>query len=138
MTDDKKPKLLAGGNPQIPKGFGDGPVQDYIAALPDWKHGVGRELDQLITKAVPDVRKAVKWNSPFYGVEVGRWFLSFHAMTRYIKVAFFDGTQLDPMPPEASKQENVRYLHIPESGEFDRGQFSRWVKAASKFPGAKM
>ena len=100
---DGKPVLLSGGNPQIPKGDGDAPVQAYIAAMPDWKRDLGQKLDALIVRTVPDVRKAVKWNSPFYGVEGQGWFLSFHCFTRYVKVAFFKGTSLRPLPPGESK-----------------------------------
>ncbi|ABL70615.1 DUF1801 domain-containing protein [Paracoccus denitrificans] len=132
-----KPKLLSGGNPQIPKGYGEAPVRAYIAAMPGWKQGIGRKLDEIITRAVPGVKKAVKWNSPLYGVEEGHWFLSFHCMTKYIKVGFFRGTQLEPMPPVASKQPDVRYLHIPE-GPFDEKQFADWVRQASRLPGEKM
>lgn len=131
------PKLLSGGNPQIAKGYGNEPVQTYIAAMPGWKSAVGAKLDALITKAVPKVLKAVKWNSPFYGVEEGRYFLSFHVFAKYIKVAFFDGVSLKPVPPGASKQKNVRYLDIYES-DLDEKQFSAWVKQASKLPGEKM
>lgn len=137
-----KPILLSGGNPQIPKGEGDGPVQAYIAAMPGWKRDVGRRLDALIEQAVParlGVRKAVKWNSPFFGVEDpdGGWFLSFHCFTKYIKVVFFRGRELDPEPPVGSKHKDVRYLHIHE-GEFDEAQFVRWVKQASRLPGERM
>ncbi len=134
----KEPVLLSGGNPQIAKGFGDAPVQDYIAAMPGWKQDVGRRLDDLIVTALPAVEKAVKWNSPLYGVERGLWFLSFHCMTRYIKVAFFRGAELQPIPPEPSKQPLVRYLHIPEDGRFDTAQFTDWVMQASRLPGEKM
>jgi hypothetical protein len=132
-----KPKLLSGGNPQIAKGYGDAPVQAYIAAVPDWKRDVCARLDALITKAVPRVRKAVKWNSPFYGVSDNVWFLSFHVFTRYVKVAFFQGASLKPPPPGASKQARVRYYDIRE-GELDEAQFSAWVKQASRLPGEKM
>ena len=131
------PKLLSGGNPQIAKGYGDEPVQAYIAAMPGWKSEIGARLDALITRAIPKVRKGVKWNSPFYGVEEGRYFLSFHVFARYIKVAFFNGAALDPVPPGASKHKNVRYLDIYE-GQFDEKQFIAWVKQASKLPGEKM
>ncbi len=131
------PKLLSGGNPQIAKGYGDAPVQAYIAAMPGWKRPVGERLDALITKALPNVLKAVKWNSPFYGVEKGRYFMSFHVFARYVKVAFFDGASLKPIPPGTSKQKNVRYLDIYE-GAFDEKQFSAWVKQASKLSGEKM
>ena len=133
-----KPKLLAGGNPQIAKGYGDAPVRAYIAAMPGWKRDVGRNLDALITRSVPGVAKAVKWNSPFYGVEDGSWFLSFHCFTKYVKVALFRGTSLRPLPPGESTQKEVRYLDIHEDDEFDEAQFASWVKQASGFPGVKM
>src|SRR5918997_3420928 len=114
-----KPKLLSGGNPQIAKGYGDAPVQAYIAAIPGWKRDVGRRLDALIVRTVPDVRKAVKWNSPFYGVEGQGWFLSFHTFTKYVKVTFFRGTSLRPVPPGASKRKEVRYLDIHEGDQLD-------------------
>src|SRR3990167_277967 len=126
------PKLLSGGNPKIPKGYGDEPVQAYIAAMPGWKHDVGHRLDALIEDAVPGVRKAVKWNSPFYGVEGEGWFLSFHCFAKYVKVAFFRGTALDPPPPVGSKLKDVRYLHIHEDEPFDEALFTRWVKQAGK------
>jgi hypothetical protein len=132
-----KPKLLSGGNPQIAKGYGDAPVQAYIAAMPGWKSEVGRRLDALIARTVPGVKKAVKWNSPFYGVEEGNWFLSFHVFAKYIKVAFFRGASLHPVPPGPSKQKGVRYLDINEGG-FDEAQFADWAKQASKLPGEKM
>jgi hypothetical protein len=132
-----KPKLLAGGNPQIAKAYGDAPVQAYIAAMPGWKRDLGRRLDALIVAAVPNVKKAVKWNSPFYGVEEGVWFLSFHCFTKYVKVTFFDGAALKPLPPGASKYERVRYLDIHE-GELDEKQFVAWVKQARKLPGERM
>jgi hypothetical protein len=132
-----KPKLLSGGNPQIAKGYGDAPVQAYIAAMPGWKSDVGRRIDALITRTVPGVKKAVKWNSPFYGVEEGLWFLSFHVFAKYIKVAFFRGTSLQPVPPGTSKHKNVRYLDVYEDG-FDEAQFTDWVKQASELPGEKM
>jgi len=130
-----EPKLLAGGNPQIPKGDGDGPVQAYIAAMPDWKSDVGRRLDALVTRTVPDVRKAVKWNSPFYGIDGLGWILSFHCFTRYVKVTFFNGAKLSPLPPEGSKDPNTRYFHIHEHGEIDEQQFVDWIKQASVLPG---
>lgn len=133
-----KPKLLSGGNPQIAKGYGDAPVQAYIAAMPGWKRDVGRRLDALIERTVPDVCKAVKWNSPFYGLEAGRWFLGIHCMTKYVKVAFFRGTSLRPLPPVESKQKDVRYFHVYEDGAFDEAQFIDWVKQASRLPGEKM
>ena len=131
---DAKPKLLSGGNPQIAKADGDAPVQAYIAAMPGWKRDVGRRLDALVTRAVPGVRKAVKWNSPFYGVIGQGWFLSFHVFTRYVKVTFFRGASLRPVPPGESKHKDVRYLDIHE-GELDEAQFAAWVKQASKLPG---
>jgi hypothetical protein len=134
-----KPKLLSGGNPQIPKGDGDEPVQAYIAAMPGWKQGVGRRLDALIERTVPDVRKAVKWNSPFYGAgdEEQGWFLSYHCYTNYVKVTFFRGTSLRPVPPGSSKHTDVRYLDIYE-GQLDEAQFTDWVKQASQLPGEQM
>jgi hypothetical protein len=134
-----KPVLLSGGNPQIAKAYGDAPVQAYIAAMPGWKSDVGRRLDALISRTVPDVNKAVKWNSPFYGIEGQGWFLSLHCFTRYIKVAFFRGTSLRPVPPGESKQKEVRYLDIYEDDDqFDDAQFAEWVKQASQLPGERM
>jgi hypothetical protein len=130
-----KPKLLAGGNPQIAKAEGDEPVQAYIDAMPGWKSDLGRRLDTLIVDAVPGVRKAVKWNSPFYGAEDQGWFLSFHCYTKYVKVAFFDGSSLRPLPPGESKHEKTRYLDIHEEDELDEAQFAEWVKQASQLPG---
>jgi hypothetical protein len=134
---DKKPKLLAGGNPQIPKGDGDEPVQAYIAAMPGWKHDIGRRLDDLIVEAVPEVQKAVKWNSPLYGVDGETWFLSYHCYDKYVKVTFFRGTSLDPVPPGESKTPETRYLDIREDDEFE-DQFVDWVKQASKLPGERL
>lgn len=133
----KKPVLLSGGNPQIAKGYGDAPVQAYIAAMPGWKREVGRRIDALIARIVPGVQKAVKWNSPFYGIEDDCWFLSLHCFTKYIKVAFFRGSSLRPVPPGASKQKEVRYLDIHED-ELDEAQFAAWVKQASQLPGERM
>ena len=133
-----KPKLLAGGNPQIAKADGDAPVQAYIAAMPGWKRDVGRRLDALIVRTVPDVRKAVKWNSPFYGIEGQGWFLSYHCFTRYIKVAFFRGASLRPLPPGASKHKEVRYLDVHEHDQPDEAQLAAWVKQASELPGERM
>ena len=130
--------LLSGGNPQIAKGDGDAPVQAYIAAMPGWKSDVGRRLDTLIARTVPGVRKAVKWNSPFYGVDDQGWFLSLHCFTKYIKVAFFRGASLNPVPPGASKQKEVRYLDIHEGDELDEAQFADWVKQASQLPGERL
>ena len=130
-----KIRLLSGGNPQIAKGDGDAPVQAYIAAMPGWKRDVGRWLDALIVHTVPNVRKAVKWNTPFYGVEASGFFLGFHCMTKYIKVAFFRGTSLRPLPPGESKQKEVRYLDIHEDDQLDEAQVSDWVKQAAALPG---
>jgi hypothetical protein len=132
-----KPALLSGGNPQIAKGYGDAPVQAYIAAIPGWKKDLGRRLDALIARTVSGVRKAVKWNSPFYGLEDGAWFLSFHCFTNYIKVTFFRGTSLRPVPPGESKHKEVRYLDIRE-GQLDEAQFVDWVKQASRLPGERL
>jgi hypothetical protein len=130
-----RPALLAGGNPQIAKGDGDAPVRAYIAAMPGWKRTVGRRLDALIVRTVPNVRKAVKWNSPFYGIEGQGWFLNFHCFTKYVKVAFFSGTSLRPVPPGASKHKDVRYLDIYEGDELDEAQMTRWLKQAAALPG---
>jgi hypothetical protein len=133
-----KPVLLSSGNPQIAKGYGDAPVQAYIAAMPGWKSSVGRRLDALITRAVPGVHKAVKYNSPLYGLEGGGWFLGVHVFTNYIKVAFFRGASLHPVPPGKSKQKEVRYLDIHEDDQFEEAQLAAWVKQASKLPGEKL
>jgi hypothetical protein len=130
-----EPVLLSGGNPQIAKGYGDAPVQAYIAAMPGWKRDLGRRLDTLIVRTVPGVRKAVKWNSPFYGIAGQGWFLSFHCFTKYVKVTFFRGTSLRPLPPGESKQKDVRYLDIREDDELDEAQLADWVKQASRLPG---
>lgn len=130
--------LLSGGNPQIPKGHGDAPVQAYIDALQDWKQAVVRRIDALVVKTVPGVRKAVKWNSPLYGMDGTTWFLGIHVMTRYVKVAFFNGKSLDPMPPVDSKTAHARYLHVSEKEPLDEAAFVAWVKAASEVPGEKM
>jgi hypothetical protein len=134
----KKVVLLSGGNPQIAKGYGDAPVQAYIAAMPGWKSELGKRLDALIVSAVPNVDKAVKWNSPFYGIEGQGWFLSLHCFTKYIKVAFFRGASLRPVPPGESKQKEVRYLDLHEDDDLDEAQFSDWVKQASQLPGERM
>ena len=133
-----KPVLLSGGNPQIAKGYGDAPVQAWIAAAPGWKSDVWRRLDTLIERAVPDVNKAVKWNSPLYGMEQDHWFLGVHVFAKYLKVSFFRGDELDPLPPVGSKQKHVRYLHIHEDDQVDEAQFAEWVKQASRLPGEKM
>ena len=133
-----RPKLLSGGNPQIAKGAGEAPVKACIAAMPGWKRKVGEALDRLIGRTVPGVAKAVKWNSPFYGVEQGTWFMSFHCFDRYVKVAFFRGAQLMPLPPGPSKQKDVRYLDIHESEWINEVQLAEWVKQASLLPGERM
>ncbi len=132
-----KPKLLSGGNPQIAKAYGNAPVQAYIAAMPDWKHDVGKRLDALIERTVPGVYKAVKWNTPVYGFEGKGWFVAFHCFNKYIKVTFFRGTSLRPVPPGTSKQMEVRYLDIHED-ELDEAQFAAWVKQASQLPGERL
>jgi len=133
-----KPALLSGGNPQVAKADGDAPVQAYIAAMPGWKREVGRRLDALIVRTVPGVQKAVRWNSPFYGVEGQGWFLSFHCFTHYVKVAFFCGASLRPLPPGMSKQKDVRYLDIHEDDQLDEAPLAVWVKQASQLPGERM
>jgi hypothetical protein len=133
-----KPALLAGGNPQIAKADGDAPVQAYIAAMPGWKRDVGRRLDALIVRTVPGVRKAVKWNSPLYGVDDEGWFLGIHTFTNYVKVAFFRGTSLSPVPPGESKSNDTRYLDLHENDRFDEAQLAAWVKQASRLPGKRM
>ncbi len=135
---NQEPVLLSGGNPQIAKGYGDTPVQAYIAAMPDWKKGLGQWLDAVIERTVPGVQKAVKWNSPLYGKEGDGWFLSFHCFTKYVKVAFFRGTSLRPVPPGESKHKEVRYLDIYEDDPRDETQLSSWVKQASELPGERM
>ena len=129
--------LLSGGNPQIPKGDGDAPVQAYIAAMPEWKRDVGRRLDALIEGAVPDVQKAVRWNSPFYGVEDMGWFMSYHCFAKYVKVTFLYGKSLTPMPPVDSKDPDARYCHIFQDGEFDEDQLGDWIRQAAAIPGWK-
>lgn len=129
-----KVKLLSGGNPQIAKGEGDAPVQAYIAALPGWKSGLAKRLDALIVKHAPGVKKAVKWNSPFYGIEGKGWFLNFHAFNKYLKVTFFKGAQLKPLPPFESKHQDVRGIDLYE-GTLVEDQFGRWVEQAAKLPG---
>ena len=133
----RKVVLLSGGNPQIPMGYGEAPVAAYLAAMPGWKQDIGRKIDAIVTRAMPGVAKAVKWNSPFYGAGDGTWFLSFHCFENYVKVTFLRGTSLDPPPPGHSKHPFVRYLDIPETG-FDEKQFAAWVRQASKLPGEKL
>ena len=137
-SDAAQPVLLSGGNPQIAKGYGDAPVQAYIAAMPGWKSELGRRLDGLIESTVPGVRKAVKWNSPFYGMAEQGWFLSFHCFTRYVKVAFFRGASLRPVPPGKSKQKDVRYLDIYENDQFDEELVASWIRQASELPGESL
>lgn len=134
-TKGAGPRLLAGGNPQIAKGDGDAPVRAYIEAMPGWKRDVGRRLDALIVRNVPGVRKAVRWNSPFYGVEGRGWFLSVHCLTRYVKVAFFRGTSLRPVPPVESKNEGTRYFHIHEGDRLDEALLASWIRQASELEG---
>jgi hypothetical protein len=134
-TPRKRVELLSGGNPRIAKADGDAPVQAYIAAMPGWKRDVGRRLDALIERSVPGVRKAVKWNSPFYGVEGQGWFLSFHVFTKYVKVAFFRGTSLRPLPPGGSKMKDTRYLDIHEGDRLDEAQMAAWLRQAAAIPG---
>lgn len=132
---DAVPTLLSGGNPQIAKADGDAPVQAYIEAMPGWKRDVGRRLDALIVHTVPNVRKAVRWNSPFYGIEGQGWFLTLHCFTRYVKVAFLNGASLHPLPPVASKDQNTRYLHIHENDQLDEELVANWIQQASELPG---
>ena len=130
-----EPVLLSGGNPQIPKGDGPEPVKAYLDAMPGWKQEIGRWIDGLVVRSVPDVQKAVRWNSPFYGVRGEGWFLSFHCFTRYVKVTFHNGSSLDPPPPEQSRHAAVRYFHIHEDDELDDDQFEDWVRQAAAVPG---
>jgi len=128
-------RLLSGGNPQIPKADGDAPVQAYIAAMPEWKGEVGRRLDDLIARTVPEVRKAVRWNSPFYGIEGQGWFLSYHVFARYVTVTFLNGGSLSPLPPVVSKDKDTRYYHIYEDGQIDEEQVEDWIRQAAALPG---
>ncbi|SDL19516.1 DUF1801 domain-containing protein [Tessaracoccus oleiagri] len=139
-SEKSRTKLLAGGNPQIPKGEGDQPVQAYIAAMPGWKRDVGRRLDDLVSRAVASVRKAVKWNQPFYGADDEGWFLSFRCYTDYVQVQFLRGTSLDPMPPKPSKHDEVRYLDIREDDDRDEldEQLRAWIEQASVLPSVAM
>ena len=133
---DGEVRLLSGGNPQIAKADGDAPVQKYIAHMPEWKSGLGRQLDDLIVRTVPDVRKAVRWNSPWYGVEGEGWFVSYHVFTRYVKVTFLNGSELDPEPPGSGKDPDARWVDIYED-EFDEEQMEEWVRQSSAIPGWK-
>ncbi|GGE16396.1 hypothetical protein GCM10011360_01420 [Primorskyibacter flagellatus] len=137
MSDDTSPRLLYGGNPQIPKGYGDAPVRAYIAALPGWKQDVAARIDDIVPREVPCVVRAVKWNSPLYGVEKDLWFLNLHAFTAYMKVTFFRGALLDPEPPQRLKAEGVRALHILEGDDFET-QLAVWVRQASQLPGERL
>lgn len=130
-----EPVLLSGGNPQIAKGDGDAPVQAYIAAMPGWKGDVGRLLDALVARTIPGVQKAVRWNTPFYGVEGRGWFLAFHCITKYVKVTFFRGASLRPIPPVESKMKQVRYFHIHEGDQIDEELLASWIRQASELPG---
>ena len=132
------PVLLTGGNPQIAKGYGEEPVQAFIAAMPGWKGALGRRLDALIVAAVPEVQKAVKWNTPLYGLGDDHWFVAYNCLTKAVKVTFFRGAELDPVPPGPSKQQHVRYFNISETDTLDEAAFTDWVKQASKLPGAKL
>jgi hypothetical protein len=139
-SERDEPALLSGGNPQIPKGDGDGPVQRYIAAMPGWKSDLGRRLDALIGRTVPGVRKAVKWNQPFYGAGEpdDGWFVTFRCFTKYVKVSFFRGVDLDPVPPGAGKQRDVRWLDIHEDDDVDEARLRSWVDQAQRLPGEVM
>lgn len=137
MTE-KEVVLLSGGNPQVVKGDGDGPVQDYIAALPGWKREAGQRLDAIISRSVPGVAKKVRWNTPLYGIGDGTSFVAFHAVSQYLKVTFFKGADLEPMPEISSKQSGVRYFHVAEPGGFNEKQFAIWILQASKLPGEKI
>jgi hypothetical protein len=134
-SKSKKVVLLSGGNPQIAKADGNAPVQAYIAAMPGWKRDIGKRLDALVVRHVPNVKKAVKWNSPFYGIEGQGWFLSFHTFTHYVKVTFFNGASLRPLPPGTSKHKDVRYLDVREDAEIDEAQLTSWIKQAAALPG---
>lgn len=133
-----KPKLLSGGNPQIPKGEGGEPVQAYIAAMPGWKRALGQRIDELVVRTVPDVHKAVKWNQPFYGHEGDGWFLAFRCYTKYVQLQFFRGTSLVPTPPKESKHDEVRYFDIHEDDELDEDQLTSWIVQASNLPAENM
>lgn len=139
MTGDEGagPRLLAGGNPQIPKGYGDAPVRDWLDAVPGWKQGIGRRVDAVVAEMVPGVRKAVKWNTPLYGLDGESWFLGMHCYTRFMRLTFFRGAALDPLPPGTSKQPQVRYWDVTEGG-LDEGRLADWVVQASRLPGERM
>jgi hypothetical protein len=137
-TKANEPKLLYGGNPQIAKGYGDAPVQAYIAAMPGWKAEVGRKLDTLVQRTVADVAKAVKWNTPLYGIEGQGWFLGIHCFDKYVKLTFFRGSGLDPVPPETSKTPGIRCFHIHETDEWNEIRLGSWISQASLLPGEKL
>ncbi len=126
--------LLSGGNPQIAKADGDAPVQTYIAAMPEWKYELGRRLDEIIERNVPDVQKAVRWNSPWYGVEGLGWFLSTHCFAKYVKVTFMNGSSLNPLPPEEGKDPDARWVNVGE-GKLDEEQMAEWVRQSAALPG---
>ena len=138
MSENNTPKLLSGGNPQIPKGEGPGPVRDYIAAMPEWKQAIGQRLDELIEQAIPQVKKAVKWNQPIYGTDGQTWLLSFRCFTHYVQIAFYRGTSLKPVPAKSSKHEEVRYLDIHQKDELDEAQLLSWFEQSAKLPGMKL
>jgi len=133
-----KPKLLSGGNPQIAKADGEAPVRAYLAAMPGWKREAGQRLDALIVRTVPKVQKAVRWNTPFYGMAGNGWFLGFHCFDRYIKVTFLRGTSLDPLPPIESKVPGTRYFHVHEDEKVDEKLLTSWIRQAAKLPGEKL
>ena len=133
-----EPKLLSGGNPQVAKGYGDEPVQAYIAAMPGWKSDVGRMLDDLVVRTVPDVAKAVKWNTPLYGIEGKGWFLGVHCFNKYVKLTFFRGSLMDPVPPESSRTPETRYFHFYEADTWNEAELKSWIRQASLLPGEKL
>jgi len=135
QTKAKPVKLLTGGNPQIPKGDGDAPVQAYIAAMPGWKSAVGKRLDALIVRNLPQVQKAVRWNSPFYGIEGQGWLVSFHVLTRCVQLNFFCGAALQPVPSGSGKDPNARWLNISEGEALDEAQITAWLKQAAGMSG---
>lgn len=138
MSDKNAPKLLSGGNPQIPKGDGPGPVRDYIAAMPEWKQEIGQRIDELIEQAIPQVKKSVKWNQPFYGTDGETWLLSFRCFTHYVQIAFHRGSSLQPVPPKAAKHEEVRYLDIKMDDELNETQLLSWFEQSAALPGMKL
>lgn len=137
-NESSTPKLLSGGNPQTPKGEGEEPVRAYIAAMPEWKSPLGERLDRLVTRTVPEVHKAVKWNQPFYGREGEGWFFAFRCYAKFVQLQFFRGSSLDPVPPKAAKHPEVRYLDIHEDDELDEAQLVSWIEQASELPGEKL